>query len=162
MKNIEIEERFKSQKSICSYETEISALPSVVFPLLCPVLEYDWIDGWSCEMIYTDSGVAEDLCVFKTSNPSFGEETWVCTRYELNKAIRYTRFSDNKIVNLDIELFEMSNRKSRLVWTMSIISLNKSGNELIKDNNQEVTREIYKGINILLEHYITTGHKLVR
>jgi hypothetical protein len=113
-------------------------------------------------MIYTDSGVAEDLCVFKTNNPSFGEETWVCTRYELNKVIRYTRYSDNKIVTLDIELSENNNQKSLLIWTLTIISLNESGNELIKVNNQEVTREIYKGINILLEHYITTGQKLMR
>jgi len=162
MNNNQIVERFKSQKSICSYETEISALPSVVFPLLCPVLEYDWIDGWSCEMIYTKSGVAEELCVFKTTNPSFGEETWVCTRYELNKAIRYTRYSENIIANLDIELFEMSNRKSMLVWTMTIISLNESGNELIKNNDQEVTSEILKGINVLLEYYVTTGWKLVK
>ena len=162
MENKMNEERFKSQKSICSYKMEVSASASIVFPLLCPIREYDWIDGWKCDLIYSDSGVAEKLCVFKTNTPLFGDETWVCTRYEINQILQYTRFSDNKIVMYDIVLSENYDTKSSWIWTLSILSLNETGNNLIKKFNQELMYDKLKGFNILLEHFVKTGQKLTQ
>ena len=48
------------------FQTRLTAPPERVFPLLCPIKEYDWIPQWRCEMIYSKSGVAELGCVFKT------------------------------------------------------------------------------------------------
>ena len=39
---------------------------SKVFPLLCPVREADWIDGWNPVLVLTQSGFAEQDCVFIT------------------------------------------------------------------------------------------------
>lgn len=141
---------------------EISAPTSIVFPLLCPIREYEWIDGWKCDLIYSDSGVAEDLCVFKTNTPPFGEETWVCTRYELNKAIRYTRFSNNVIVVTDIELSDNDDSKSFWTWTLSVLSMNETGNSIINSFTPDVMHDKLKGLEVLLEHFITTGQKRIK
>jgi len=47
---------------------QLNAGAKTVFPLLCPVKEDDWIDGWAdvCTIVYTDSGIAEEACVFET------------------------------------------------------------------------------------------------
>jgi len=46
--------------------------PEVLFPLLCPVREYEWIEPWKCDMIYSDSGFAEQDCIFQTDFPHDG------------------------------------------------------------------------------------------
>ncbi|MGI9537489.1 MAG: hypothetical protein ACR2PB_10480, partial [Desulfocapsaceae bacterium] len=59
------------------YQTQLNSTPEKVFPLLCPVREYEWIPQWQCEMIYSRSGVAELGCVFSTDfKDSFGREVW--------------------------------------------------------------------------------------
>src|SRR5262245_40859063 len=37
-----------------------------VLPLLCPVREADWIEGWDPMDVWSESGVAEPDCVFTT------------------------------------------------------------------------------------------------
>lgn len=49
-----------------SYTQRLVAAPSVVFPLLCPVREADWIEGWDPISVVTGSGAAEPDCVFVT------------------------------------------------------------------------------------------------
>lgn len=74
------------------FETEVTfaGLPEAVFPLLCPVREYDWIDDWSGTMIYSDSGVAELGCIFRTDSET-GDELWTVSRYDPCTAISFVR-----------------------------------------------------------------------
>lgn len=71
-----------------TFETTLTfaGTPDEVFPLLCPVREYDWIPDWSCTMIHSTSGVAELGCVFTRDRG----ETWITTRYEPPTRIDYT------------------------------------------------------------------------
>ncbi len=50
-----------------SYVQTLLAPPEKVFPLLCPVRETDWIEGWDPLLVVSESGVAEPDCVFITS-----------------------------------------------------------------------------------------------
>lgn len=153
---------FKAQKRECSYRMETSAPASVVFPLLCPVKEYDWIDGWKCDLIYSESGLAEKFCLFRTIVPLIGEETWICTRYDLNRHIQYTRFSANTVTVSDIELAEYSDTTSIWNWSMTILSLNEHGNAILESFNTHAMPDKLKSLHFLLEHYLTTGTKFVR
>lgn len=79
--------------------------PAVVFPLLCPVREDDWIDGWAerRRLAQTASGVAELGCVFLTQHPGSPDVTWVCTRYEPDHFIEYVRvWPGEEVVTLAI------------------------------------------------------------
>ncbi len=49
-----------------SYTQHLVAPPAAVIPLLCPVREADWIEGWNPVAVYSNSGVAEPGCVFVT------------------------------------------------------------------------------------------------
>jgi hypothetical protein len=57
------------------------AAPAVVFPLLCPVREADWLEGWSPLLVLSQSGVAEPDCVFVTAAEPAGA-VWYITRRE--------------------------------------------------------------------------------
>ena len=63
------------------YTQQLNAPPDQVFPLLCPVRESEWVNGWHPRLVATESGLAELDCVFVTpSGPQ--EAIWVITRYE--------------------------------------------------------------------------------
>jgi Polyketide cyclase / dehydrase and lipid transport len=59
----------------------IGAPPSVVFPLLCPVRETEWIPGWAPRLVITTSGTAEPGAVFVTEVEG-REATWVITEHD--------------------------------------------------------------------------------
>ena len=65
---------FDAKRVSHEYTQTNDAPPEKVFPLLCPVREADWVPGWQYRLIYSESGVAEDGCVFSTPNDA-GPET---------------------------------------------------------------------------------------
>jgi hypothetical protein len=71
----------KPSRAVHTYTQRLVAHPKAVFPLLCPVREADWIEGWEPLLVVSDSGVAERDCVFLTSaQPT--DAIWYITRHE--------------------------------------------------------------------------------
>jgi hypothetical protein len=64
-----------------TYRQSLHATADEVFPLLCPVREAEWADGWSPELVISSSGVAERDCAFITGNNP-GKAIWYITRHE--------------------------------------------------------------------------------
>lgn len=68
------------------YTQQLIGSVEQVFPLLCPVREADWIEGWMPALVVSDSGVAEEDCVFITPDmPS--DAIWYITRHEANAGL---------------------------------------------------------------------------
>jgi hypothetical protein len=64
-----------------TYTQHLISSPDTVFPLLCPVRETDWINGWDPLLVVSDTGVAERDCTFiTTALPS--NSIWYITRHE--------------------------------------------------------------------------------
>jgi hypothetical protein len=133
------------------------ATPERIFPLLCPVLEYDWIPWWRAEIVHSVSGVAEENCIFRTHVGPPAGLTWVCTRYEPNRYIEYTCFAPDKlIVRLKIALTPTATG-TRMEWTRSWFSLGPSGDATIAawstaDYETMMARHAQE-----MEHYLRTG-----
>ena len=64
-----------------TYTQRLAGPPDAVFPLLCPVREADWIDGWDAPLVVSNSGIAEADCVFTTRSTPV-DAIWYITRYE--------------------------------------------------------------------------------
>lgn len=128
--------------------------PARLFPLLCPTTEYDWLPGWSCRMLHSESGYAEYNVVFVTQ--AFGrEELWICTRFEPNRAIEYARTSQNSCAKMDISLADNGDGTVIGTWVISIAALNEKG-------NAEVDEVVSSGDDMeqvfdVLGHYVDTG-----
>jgi len=58
--------KYKRKVQILSGTWETT--PEKLFPLFCPAREADWIPGWDCQLIYTESGYAEDRLFSKRKN----------------------------------------------------------------------------------------------
>jgi hypothetical protein len=122
--------------------------------LLCPSTEYDWIPGFESELLHSKSGYAEYNAVFKTN--VFGpDETWICTRYEANKALEYTSISDDCCGKLDFVLVDNCDGTVTGTWTIIRSALTKKGN-LTETELEQAQAYIIKILD-WLEHYIYTG-----
>ena len=135
---------------------EVSAEPEAVFPLLCPVREYEWLDGWTCEMVYSQSGVAEAGCIFKTR---FGDppETWQVNIYEPPRRIEYLVESpDTLITRLTIELAPSGEARTQLRWQRLFTSLSPAGQARADSWTIEREREL----GVRLQHFLKTGEML--
>ncbi len=99
----------------CSFV--LPAAPDRIFPLLCPVREYDWIPTWRAEILHTVSGVAEENCVFRTTVHGGAAMTWVVNRYEPPTRIEFTCFvPDHYVFRLKIVLRPV-HTGTELTWT---------------------------------------------
>jgi hypothetical protein len=64
-----------------SYTQHLSAPPSAVFELLCPVRETEWVNDWRPKLILSDSGYAEPGCIFIT--PGIPEDAlWLMNEFD--------------------------------------------------------------------------------
>jgi len=152
---------FKAKRVVQSHHLQISASPAKVFPLLCPVREYDWIDNWSCDLIYSHSGVAENNCIFLTDRPGEGKRTWVVSRYEPNRAIEFVIFQhDLAIIKLDIHLSEDAEGITSLNVSHTITGLSENGNAAIENLPTDFTSTRWTRLGKALNHYLQTGTML--
>jgi len=127
-----------SPRKILQQKVLVNAPPCAIFPLLCPVREYDWIPGWACEMIFSASGFAEENCIF-TTNPgdTGGKDVWVISRYELPQRLEFVRVNSLRVIRYNISLTELPGECSEICWEQLVTSLSEEGNTWLKTYTQE-------------------------
>lgn len=136
------------------------ATPEEIFPLLCPTREADWIPGWTTQLIYTESGYAEEKCIFKTdgSNP-VGEGIWTFTGYKLNEYIEFVRFRKDIMMHVRIPLIQNKDGTTTATWNVVSTALNKKGNKMVAQMPQG---DIGEGPHVdMINHYLKTGKMLL-
>lgn len=131
--------------------------PQEIFPLLCPTTELDWLPGWNCKLLHSQSGYAEFGCIFNTSY--FGmDEVFICTRYEKDLAVDYLRMSTHIGGKLDIKLFDHCDGTTTGVWHVTLSALDEPGNEIlqgISGAKKHFEKAIYA-----LEYYLKNGEMM--
>lgn len=141
-----------------AYQMFLAAAPDKVFPLLCPIREYEWIETWTCRMIYSDSGYAEPDCIFKTDFPVDGpEDTWVVCRYEPPRLIEFVRVNQLRAMRYSIALSEASDGKTQADWRQAITGLNTEGNLFVQRLDETAFRKRMAELEKMLNHYLNTG-----
>jgi len=152
---------FIAERVVHTYIMNLCAKPAVVFPLLCPVREYEWIEPWSCDMVFSASGVAENNAVFRTNfSAQGGEEIWVVTRYQKDRAVEFIRVAPGfKVNRLDVAL-TASQDGSMVSWTHTYTGLSEAGNLWISRLTDEAYRTEKAILEKLLNHYLKTGTML--
>ena len=139
----------------------LEAAPEVVFPLLCPVLEYDWIEPWRCRVIYSQSGFAEPDCIFQTDFPKDGPtETWVVCRYEPPRLIEFVRVSTVRAIRYTITLQPTEGGKTEAEWRQVITGLTEEGDRLVEQKPGEAYRAQMEMLAEMLNHHLSTGRRL--
>jgi hypothetical protein len=128
--------------------------PADIYPLLCPVREYEWIDGWKCDMVKSESGVNEKGCIFRTNFDGFGgPEIWVTSVYEPNERLEFVRTSPDLVTLYEIELNPVAGG-TNLTWSQYVTALNENGNLLLEKRDPKQYNEMIKSLETKLDVYL--------
>lgn len=134
--------------------------PDKVFPLLCPIREYEWIDPWKCEMLHSGSGVAEKHCVFRTRfDGNSTDDVWVISRHEPNSMIEFVRFNALWVMILSIVLADNGDGTTTARNEQILTGLTAEGNQILDRISTAFAFELKMG-EAMLNHFLTTGKKL--
>jgi hypothetical protein len=153
--------RFQAERTIKTYAFHLNAPPRTVFPLLCPTREYEWIENWDCGLIYSDSGVAEENCIFTTRFAGQGgDEVWVVSHYEKDREIQFVRVNPLRVIRFSITLTASGDGATTAVWTHVATGLNEQGNEWVRQYTDEAFQQAVKSREEMLNHYLATGEML--
>ena len=123
-------------RRVISHQQTFQTTPDKLYPLLCPTTEYDWIDGWHCELVYSKSLYQEYNLIFKTDFFNF-EETWIMSHVEPNRVLEFVRVSENISIKVDITICDNLNGTCTGNWIIYATALTPQGNEILKQMKPE-------------------------
>jgi hypothetical protein len=148
-----------------SYTQHIAARPESVFPLLCPVREAEWLDGWidELEMVHSASGLAEDGCVFRTRVAGRPETVWMITRHDpAQRVVEFFRVTTGLVATrLRIEVQARADASSSVQITYTFTPLSPAGRAFVKDNcSEEAFRKDMAWWQDSMNHWLRSGEIL--
>ncbi len=143
-----------------SYTQKLLAAPDKVFPLLCPVREADWIEGWQPLLVVSNSGVAESDAVFVTSADPVNA-IWVITRHEPEQGfVEMIKISPEVTAcRLSIQL-RPSATGCEADITYRHTSLGPKGDEFVAAFTEDYYRQFMQDWERRINHYLQTGQML--
>lgn len=144
-----------------SYSQHIKAGREVVFPLLCPVSEKNWVPGWNPEKVISNSGVAEHDCIFVTSTEK-ESSIWIVSKYDqVNYGLEMYKVTPQHTVGkLEISLEPTSENLTIAHISYEFTALDKSGADFLIEFTEEWYVEFMQGWEKAMNHYIATGKKI--
>lgn len=130
-----------SGRTVRTYTQRIQAPPESVFPLLCPVREAEWLAGWGegLEIVHSDSGLAEDGCVFTRRAPGGPETVWMITRHDpAARVVEFTRVTAGLLATrLRITVAAEGEEASSVHIAYTFTPLGPAGREFLRENHAE-------------------------
>jgi len=143
-----------------TFTQHLVAEPSKVFPLLCPVREADWLDGWDPPAVFSESGFAEPDCVFLTE-ASPVSAIWYITRHEPgNCFVEMIKITPNiTACKLTIQLRPVEGGSEAEI-TYSHTSLGPEGDTFVASFTEDYYLQFMKDWETRINHYLTHGSML--
>lgn len=143
-----------------TYTQRLVAGPERVFPLLCPVREADWIEGWDPLVVLTGSGVAEPDCVFVTQADPH-PAVWYVTRHEPERGfvemLKLTPEVTACRVTIDVR---PAGDGSEATITYSHTSLGLEGDAFLDTFTEAYYRDFMAEWEARINHYLEHGTML--
>lgn len=144
--------------TVLRHTMRLPAPPQAVHPLLCPVREGEWIEGWAATVRRSVSGVAEPGCVFTTPGLEGPDWLWVIAVHRPDR-IRFTVHAPGSHATLlDLDL-AAEDGGTRLDWTYDLVPLTGPGEAYV----QGYAARFPAAMALLerrLAHFLTAGTML--
>ena len=143
------------KRKVLVFGRDYSASPQFIFSQFCPAREADWINGWTAELIYTESGYAEPLCVFRTpASNLLGAGIWILNRVEPNRVLEATMLHDGNDIleHMRLDVVDLKDDRCNVTWTITLTAVSDHGNDIV-DAVPEDTPEFVEE----LEYFVTRG-----
>jgi len=155
---------FQSRRITRAYRQTINANPDIVFPLLCPVREAEWLDGWQYDMIYSESGLVEEGAVFRTSHEGEDDTIWIITKHNPRTLeVDFTRFTNNsRTCVLKIAVSPKDSDSSYVEISYTYTGITPEGNDFIDDFTEDSFLEAVTFWERSMNYFLKTGERLKR
>jgi hypothetical protein len=145
-----------------TFTQSIKGTPEQVFPLLCPVREADWIPGWTTDWVISNTGVAEQDCIFQTPpRPGAGgaASIWVITHHDEDafevEMIKVTpAFTVGK---LQIKLSAQGKTSTNATIAYEFTSLGPLGDTYLEGFTAQWYEKFMRVWEKQMNHYLETG-----
>jgi hypothetical protein len=150
----------KPNRATHTYRQRLDAVPAKVFPLLCPVRETEWANGWLPDLVISSSGVAEPDCVFTTPN-KLASDIWYITRHEPEKFfVEMLKISPGTTAcRLNVQLSEEG---AGCIADVTYVhtSLGPAGDEFVAKFTAEYYEKFMQAWEKELNHFLKTACRL--
>lgn len=143
-----------------NYRQHLFGTPAQVFPLLCPVRECDWIEGWEPLHVLSNSGLAEPDCVFVTPAEPL-PAVWMITRHDIDQGeVEMIKVTPGVTAcKLSIRLTGTDDGCDAEV-TYSHTSLGPAGDRVVDAFTEAHYQSFMRDWEARLNHYLRTGSLL--
>jgi hypothetical protein len=154
---------FTAKRVVREYTQVANAAPDVVFPLLSPVKESEWLDGWKFTMLYSKSGEAETDCVYKTQHSVEEETLWTITKYDAEAmALEFVRLTNNvSVIKIEVAIEDNHNGSCIIRNKYTFTSISERGNEFVEGNSARSFEKMMQWREKSLNYYLGSGSKLM-
>lgn len=155
---------FSARRTIRTYRQTINAAPEKVFPLICPVREAEWLDGWQYAMIYSESGLVEEGAVFSTPHAGEADTVWIVTKHDPGKRqVEFVRFTHaSRICVLRIAVSAKTENSSFVDISYTYTATAPEGNAFVESLTEAVFVEAVSFWEKSMNYFLATGKKLIR
>jgi len=143
-----------------TYTQSLIGDPDQVFPLLCPVREAEWVNGWHPRLVLTESGLVEADCVFVTAaGPQ--EAIWLVTLHDpVGHRLEIVKVIPGIVVGkIEIQL-AAAEQGSTAYISYSFTSLGLDGDRVVKEFTQDHFDDFMTTWESELNHFLATGERL--
>jgi hypothetical protein len=153
---------FRANRVAHEYTQTNDAPPEKVFRLLCPVREAEWVPGWQYRLIYSQSGVAEEGCIFNTPNEDGTETTWTVTDYDPAKfRIAFSWLHPGVMTaQISIALAAKADYQTIARIRYTYTGLSPEGNQKIATYDRKWFDQKMLGWEAAMNYYLRTGEKI--
>jgi hypothetical protein len=145
---------FRGHRVAHEYSQTNDAPTEKVFPLLCPVREAEWVPRWQYRLIYSQSGVAEEGCIFITPNDDGTDTTWAVTDYDPAKF--HLAFSwvhpGVMIAQISIALAAKAHQQTSARIRYTYTGLSPEGNQKIESYDSKWFEQKMQGWEAAINH----------
>ena len=150
----------KPNRATHIYRQRLCAPPARVFPLLCPVRETVWAEGWLPDVVISSSGLAERDCVFITPEKR-SKAIWYITRHEPeNWFVEMLKIVPGVTAcRLEIQLTPNGDECFANV-TYSHTSIGRAGDEFVAKFTADSYQRFMETWEKELNHFLKSGSRL--
>ena len=151
--------------SSVKYEYIIEAPIEKIFPLVCPVKEYDWIKGWKCKLVHCPNGVNEEGVIFKEklSAPflmrnSNGMTTWTTILYDtVNYRIHFKLENEMATILYAIKLNPGNNGDTKVFLDFAYTPRNTNAENFMDERRERNLEFLISGLGTMMKVFAETG-----
>ena len=145
-----------------TYVQTLNAAPDRVFPLLCPVRETEWANGWNPHLVVSTSGYIEPDCVFVMPDQP-QDAIWVVTQWNPREFfVEFIKVIPGFTVGkIEIKLRQGTTDQTFAEVSYSFTALSQKGAEFVDQFTVKRYETFMQEWESELNHFLQTQAKLL-